>query len=232
MQLRWIIVVTIILAATLTLFGVESFETGTVNELGLALALAGIAFAIIIPMISDYVNEPDFEILANDSASNANPPGPKFLNVIIKNKKSLMPDTRAKVTLFLDDGSQLATSGKWGSQPEPVLQLPLNLMPQGSMPNSGVFQGWLTTVLRSVDIPYKGEDYLDFAVKHPGDADFYTFSAWSYQFNLKWPEQRISGQQKTRVLVEVQTGRLRKSREFVIENPSPSLTGFKLKAIT
>jgi hypothetical protein len=230
-RLRWVLTISIVLLGTLGFFGYESIETNSINEVGLVLALAGIALAIVIPMFSDWSNEPDFEILANEAASNANPPGFKLLNVIVRSKRNLLPDTRAEVTLFLDNGKELATSGKWGNQPEPVLQLPLNLLPPGSKPNSAIFQGWLTTMLRTADIPDKGELYLDFAVKHPGEPEFYAFDAWSYAYGLKWAEQKIAGQTRVKVKVEIQTGTLRKTKEFEIENPSSSLVDFKLKDV-
>ncbi len=207
-------------AAVISISGVLSVVTNIARDVNFAIALVGIYLAIIIPLAASYYGEPVFDIvvgtpvIAPDGSST-------ILKVDVVSKRNFVKDPRPSVT-FYAGGPTYTISGKWDSQPEPLLVLP---QPMGG----DIFQGWLTRVEHSVDILPKQKEALAIANKFNGEKGFYGFDAWSYATRKRHFLVKIDDLTRVEVKVEIRSGDITKSKRFIIENPNTSINGFYLR---
>lgn len=201
-----------------------SFETNTSNEFNFIIALAGIYLAILVPLGASYYGQPDFEIRIGDPIIE---PSGKYLllKADVVSKRNFLRDPRPLVT-FYDGNNTYTITGKWDSQPVPLLVMPKEM---GGYKN---FQGWLTRVERTVDILPGRKEALAFALKREGEQGFYGFDSWNYSDDdLKHMFAKIYDLKPVKVKIEVRVGDITKTKWFVIENRSTKIMGFNLREL-
>jgi hypothetical protein len=225
MRPKWVWAVSGTVVATLIAATYIFLKYSNLQVYALTLALAGIAVGIIIPIIFEWLKEPDFDIDGVDTMFKGGPPfgGVKILKIVVKSKRNFVTAAITKVEFSYGITTKNST-GKWDDQPEPVLQLPPIL-------GEDRFQGWLTTLVKAIDIPPRQSAKLAVAIKIQGDAEFYMFDPWSYQrSDYRLDEKRIPSEfQLVNVLVEIQSSDVRKSKKFLIRNPSTSIESFSIE---
>lgn len=211
----------------LTVADLVAYAASNTVDPNFQLALTGIGLAIIIPAWSSYYNEPAFDIVASEPGLPKNGV-PRILKLQVVSKRNYVHDPRPFIRFDTTGNTagkpKIESSGKWDASPEP------RHFWEDSRAYHLDFQGWLTTVARSVDIlPNKSEE-LAIAVKHQGDQEFYVFDAWSYQLpDWRLPDNKIGGLKSVKVNVTVTSGDVVKSKSFVIENPDGNLVNFRLR---